>query len=62
MKFKSRELFVLVCTLMSILLHRTSSDAQERIKVAYSSPDATNFSWFAALDAGFYRKNEQMED
>lgn len=57
MKFKSPELFVLLCTLTSILLVPFSGNAQERIKVAYSSPDATNFSWFAALDAGFYRKN-----
>ncbi|MEO6164824.1 MAG: ABC transporter substrate-binding protein [Candidatus Binatia bacterium] len=31
--------------------------AQEKIKVVYSSADATNFVWYAAQDAGFYRKH-----
>ena len=31
--------------------------AQERIKIAYSSADASNFVWYAALDTGFYKKN-----
>ena len=30
--------------------------AQERIKISYSSADATNVVWFTALDAGFYKK------
>lgn len=30
--------------------------AQERLKIAYSSADASNTVWFTALDAGFYRK------
>jgi NitT/TauT family transport system substrate-binding protein len=30
--------------------------AQERIKIAYSSADASNFVWYAALDTGFYKK------
>src|SRR5262245_55494729 len=29
----------------------------ERIKVAYSAADASNFVWYAALDTGFYKKN-----
>ena len=33
-----------------------SVSAQERIKIAYSSADASNTVWFTALDAGFYRK------
>lgn len=30
--------------------------AQERVKIAYSSADASNVVWFTALDAGLYRK------
>lgn len=30
--------------------------AQERLKIAYSSADASNTVWFTALDAGLYRK------
>jgi NitT/TauT family transport system substrate-binding protein len=33
------------------------AQAQERIKIAYSSAEASNFVWFAALEAGFYKKN-----
>ena len=31
--------------------------AQERVKIAYSSADASNVIWFTALDAGMYRKH-----
>src|SRR5262245_62254071 len=31
--------------------------AQERVKIAYSSADASNTVWFTALDAGLYRKH-----
>ncbi len=31
--------------------------AQERIKIAYSSVDASNFVWYASADTGFYKKN-----
>ena len=30
--------------------------AQERVKIAYSSADASNAVWFTALDGGIYRK------
>jgi NitT/TauT family transport system substrate-binding protein len=30
--------------------------AQERVKIAYSSADASNAVWFLALDAGLYKK------
>jgi NitT/TauT family transport system substrate-binding protein len=33
------------------------SVAQERVKIAYSSADASNAVWFLALDAGLYRKH-----
>lgn len=32
------------------------ASAQERLKIAYSSADASNAVWFIALDAGMYRK------
>jgi NitT/TauT family transport system substrate-binding protein len=35
----------------------TQSSAQERVKIAYSSADASNVVWFTALDAGIYRKH-----
>ena len=34
----------------------THSAAQERLKIAYSSADASNAVWFIALDGGMYRK------
>lgn len=57
MKFKSLHIVVVLFALGSALSMPLEGRAQERIKIAYSSPDATNFTWFAALDAGFYRKN-----
>jgi len=33
-----------------------NSRAQERLKIAYSSADASNTVWFTALDGGLYRK------
>lgn len=57
MKIKSLNLLVLLFGVLSTLPVPFEGHAQERLKIAYSSPDATNFVWFAALDAGFYRKN-----
>jgi NitT/TauT family transport system substrate-binding protein len=39
------------------LLLPAESHGQERIKIAYSSADASNAVWFIALDAGLYRKH-----
>jgi len=33
------------------------ADAQERLKIAYSSADTSNTVWFTALEAGLYRKH-----
>ncbi len=41
----------------SILTIATVAGAQERIKIAYSSADASNTVWFTALDSGLYRKH-----
>ena len=35
----------------------TPSAAQERVKIAYSSADASNVVWFTASDGGIYRKH-----
>jgi NitT/TauT family transport system substrate-binding protein len=37
--------------------HPAALEAQERMKIAYSSADASNAVWFLALDAGLYRKH-----
>jgi ABC-type nitrate/sulfonate/bicarbonate transport system substrate-binding protein len=42
---------------MGIVFVAARAGAQERIKVAYSSADASNMVWFSALDTGFYRKH-----
>ncbi|HEX2929948.1 MAG TPA: ABC transporter substrate-binding protein, partial [Candidatus Binatia bacterium] len=34
-----------------------TGQAQERVKIAYSSADASNVVWFTALDGGIYRKH-----
>lgn len=39
------------------LLPAAQSFSQERVKIAYSSADASNTVWFTALDAGLYRKH-----
>ncbi len=43
--------------LILFLLLSAESYSQERIKIAYSSADASNFVWYAAVDTGFYKKN-----
>ena len=42
--------------LASCLWWHQPAYAQERMKIAYSSADASNAVWFLALDAGLYRK------
>jgi ABC-type nitrate/sulfonate/bicarbonate transport system substrate-binding protein len=49
-----------VSTLLLIIgagSHPAALHAQERMKIAYSSADASNAVWFLALDAGLYRKH-----
>jgi NitT/TauT family transport system substrate-binding protein len=43
--------------LMLLLLLAAESHSQERIKIAYSSADASNTVWFTALDGGLYKKH-----
>jgi NitT/TauT family transport system substrate-binding protein len=47
----------LVVLSAGILLGAGASGAQERLKIAYSSAEGSNFVWFAALDTGFYKKH-----
>jgi hypothetical protein len=46
---------VLVLLVFSILWLKANGFGQERVKIAYSSADASNTVWFTALDAGLYR-------
>ncbi|MPZ77643.1 MAG: hypothetical protein GEU77_14085, partial [Deltaproteobacteria bacterium] len=39
------------------LVPAAQSFSQERVKIAYSSADASNTVWFTALDSGMYRKH-----
>ena len=43
--------------LVAIGLYWQAAHAQERMKIAYSSADASNAIWYLSLDAGFYRKH-----
>jgi NitT/TauT family transport system substrate-binding protein len=52
-----RVLFGIVSSFLSGLFLAVSGIAQERVKIAYSSADASNFVWYAAVDTGFYKKN-----
>src|SRR5574339_1085644 len=50
-----------ICLSLSLLVLLTAGgptpgSAQERVKIAYSSADASNVVWFTALDGGLYRK------
>lgn len=38
-------------------LHPGTGLGQEKLKIAYSSAEGSNFVWFSALDTGFYKKH-----
>jgi NitT/TauT family transport system substrate-binding protein len=46
----------LVLLLLVFIATSAPGGAQERVKIAYSSADASNTVWFTALDTGMYRK------
>jgi NitT/TauT family transport system substrate-binding protein len=52
-----RIIAVTVVAITGLLVWLADSSAQERLKVVYSSADATNFVWYAAQDGGFYKKH-----
>jgi NitT/TauT family transport system substrate-binding protein len=54
---KRKNLLALALSSLGLLVAYANCHGQERLKTVYSSADATNFVWFAALDAGFYKKH-----
>src|SRR5258706_1560454 len=54
---KSKSVLALALSSLGLLAAFSNCHGQERLKTVYSSADATNFVWFAALDAGFYKKH-----
>jgi NitT/TauT family transport system substrate-binding protein len=48
---------VILLLLAAVLGLSARAGAQERVKIAYSSADASNAVWFTALDSGLYRKH-----
>jgi hypothetical protein len=53
-------LSVMALLLSSVGLVVPPANAQERVKIAYSSADASNFVWYAAVDTGLYKKTGWM--
>jgi NitT/TauT family transport system substrate-binding protein len=52
-----KSLTAAITIMVGLAASQTEGLAQERVKIAYSSADASNTVWFTALDAGMYRKN-----
>jgi NitT/TauT family transport system substrate-binding protein len=52
-----KEISLCLLWLICLFVFAGSADAQERVKIAYSSADASNFVWYAAVDTGLYKKN-----
>jgi NitT/TauT family transport system substrate-binding protein len=52
-----RLLLGIVPCILSLLVLPGPGISQERVKIAYSSADASNTVWFTAFDAGLYRKH-----
>lgn len=48
---------VCIATLVFLIISSVNVQAQERIKVLYSSTDTLNAIWTVAQDAGFYKKH-----
>jgi NitT/TauT family transport system substrate-binding protein len=56
MKKHRGRLYAIAVSLLSLAFLGSSGGAQDRVKIAYSSADASNMVWFTALDGGMYRK------
>jgi NitT/TauT family transport system substrate-binding protein len=52
-----RPVFATIAILVISLARTAPGDAQEKIKIEYSSVDASNAVWYAAQDLGFFKKN-----
>jgi len=53
MKLHSHKFLLAIAVVLALPI---TVRAQERIKIAYSSADASNTVWFTALDSGMYKK------
>src|SRR5439155_7892156 len=47
----------LAALILSFALFNPPANAQERIKLDYSSADTSNAVWFTAQDSGFFKKH-----
>src|SRR5262245_44046267 len=48
---------VLIVVVFLIVVQLATGEAQEKIRIAYSSTDTLNSIWTVADDAGFYKKH-----
>lgn len=54
---RRRRSILLAVALALVVAPATKAEAQERVRIAYSSTDALNGIWTIAHEAGFYKKN-----
>jgi NitT/TauT family transport system substrate-binding protein len=54
---RSRRRILLAVALALVVAPATKAEAQERVRIAYSSTDALNGIWTIAHEAGLYKKN-----
>jgi NitT/TauT family transport system substrate-binding protein len=57
MRTRSSILATIIFALLSTGFGGADALAQERVKIAYSSIDASNAAWYTAQEAGFFKKN-----
>ena len=57
MSIGQRACITIFVSFVAVSLALTQGISQERVKIAYSSADASNFVWYAAVDTGLYKKN-----
>jgi NitT/TauT family transport system substrate-binding protein len=53
----ARSIIAMTMGLIGLFAWVRDASAQERVKIAYSSADASNAIWYMALDAGLYKKH-----
>jgi NitT/TauT family transport system substrate-binding protein len=57
MKIRVFSLAGMLATLVISCFIGSHAEAQERVKIAYSSIDTSNATWYTAQEAGFFKKN-----
>ena len=57
MKNGWRSLLIACQALVLLFLGMNHAESQEKIRISYSSVDATNAIYYVAQDQGFYRKH-----